>query len=179
MFSTKSTETKQKYETRSNSCSNCGAPVTSDSFFCQICGSEVTKEIISTDSRLETFKGYIQIIGIVEIVFGVIALFGALLMTIIVPLVVYSLSDSDYSSPTYLIPVVSVLIFGVAVMFYILAFACIISGSKLMQYKNSGRVGTMVIGALNLFNVPFGTIFGLAALYVLAQPEVIDLYTKS
>lgn len=175
MFSTKSTETKQRYETRSNHCSNCGAQVTSDSFFCQVCGSEVT---FSPNPRLETFKGYIQIIGAVEIVFGIIALFGALLVTFIVPLVFYSLSYSDYSS-TSLVRVVSILIFGVAVLLYILAFACIISGRKLLQYKNSGRIGTMIIGAFNLFNIPFGTLFGLAALYVLAQPEVMDLYTKS
>jgi hypothetical protein len=36
----------------------------------------------------------------------------------------------------------------------------------------------MVIAALNLFNVPFGTIFGIAALYVLSQSEVEQLYTK-
>jgi hypothetical protein len=49
---------------------------------------------------------------------------------------------------------------------------------NLLQYLNSGRIGTMVIAALNLFNFPFGTIFGIVALYVLFQPEVEQLYTK-
>ena len=47
-----------------------------------------------------------------------------------------------------------------------------------VQYKNSGRIGTMVIGTLNLDNVPFGTLFWIAALYFLSQPEVEQLYTK-
>ena len=178
MYRTKSTELKHRYETRSNSCSNCGAHVTSDSFFCQVCGSEVTLPSKELNSRLETFKGYIQVIGIVEIVFGIITLFGALLVTVVVPLVFYGLRYAN-DVPPYLLRFVIVLIFGIALLLYIFAFACIISGRKLLQYKNSGRIGTMIIGALNLFNVPIGTIFGIAALYVLSQPDVIDLYTKS
>jgi hypothetical protein len=58
------------------------------------------------------------------------------------------------------------------------AFVSIISGKHLLQYENSGRIGTMVIAALNLFNFPFGTVFAIAALYVLSQPEVEQLYTK-
>jgi hypothetical protein len=36
----------------------------------------------------------------------------------------------------------------------------------------------MVIATLNLFIFPFGTIFAIAALYVLSQPEVKQLYTS-
>ena len=178
MFSTKSTEVKQRYEGRSTSCSNCGAYVTSDSFFCQVCGSEVTSEIFSTDHRLETFKGYIQIIGIVEIVLGIFELIGGLVLTLLVPLVYYAVSQES-PSDLYIVRFVSIFLFGLALLLYIFALATIISGRKLMQHKNSGRIGTMIIGVLNLFNVPFGTVFGLAALYVLTQPEVIDLYAKS
>lgn len=39
-------------------------------------------------------------------------------------------------------------------------------------------IGTMVIATLNLFNFPFGTVFGIATLYILSQPEVEQLYTK-
>lgn len=86
----------------------------------------------------------------------------------------------EFDSPMVpgLIPVISVLVFVIAVVCLIYAFACILSGKRLLQYQNSGRVGTMVIGVLNLFNFPFGTIFGIAALYVLSQPEVEQLYSK-
>ena len=77
-----------------------------------------------------------------------------------------------------LIPVISVLLFVIAVVCFVYAFVSIISGKRLLQYQNSGRIGTMVIGALDLFNFPFGTVFGIAALYVLSQPEVVQLYTK-
>ncbi|MFX0086056.1 MAG: hypothetical protein ACFFAU_10290, partial [Candidatus Hodarchaeota archaeon] len=72
----------------------------------------------------------------------------------------------------------SVLLFFIALIVLAYAFAAILCGKRLLQYQNSGRIGTMVIAALNLFNIPFGTIFGVAALYVLSQPEVEQLYMK-
>jgi hypothetical protein len=36
----------------------------------------------------------------------------------------------------------------------------------------------MVMVILNLLNAPFGTVFGIAVLYVLSQLEVEQLYTK-
>ena len=75
-------------------------------------------------------------------------------------------------------PFLSVLVFSIAVLCFVYAFVSIISGKRLLQYESSGRIGTMVIGTLNLFNFRFGTYFGVAALYILTQPEVERLYTK-
>jgi hypothetical protein len=36
----------------------------------------------------------------------------------------------------------------------------------------------MVIAAINVFNFPIGTIFGLFALYVLSRPEVEELFSN-
>ncbi|UCG02660.1 MAG: hypothetical protein JSW11_01455 [Candidatus Heimdallarchaeota archaeon] len=61
-------------------------------------------------------------------------------------------------------------------MFLIFGIAQIVYGRRLLQYKSSGRIGTIVAGVLHLLNVPFGTAFGLAALFILTRPEVIDLF---
>ena len=52
----------------------------------------------------------------------------------------------------------------------------IVFGAGLMKYTKWGQMGTMVLGALNLLNVPFGTAFGIAALYYLTRPEAQDLF---
>lgn len=181
MFSTKSTNVNKQYEASSDYCTNCGAFIGPESFFCQSCGAKVT--VVTDSSRLQTFKGYIQVLAIVEIVFGIMALFAGLFVTFFVPFLFYVLRDEisaevgEYTSVN-VIALVSVLVFGIGLLLFVYAFASIISGRKLLQHKNSGRIGTMVIGALSLFNFPFGTFFGLAALYVLSQPEVEQLYTK-
>ena len=189
MYSTKSTDKQFDYQPASRYCSKCGSVVGSEDMFCASCGAELAARKASTyvagSSRLESFRGYIQIIGVVEIVFGVFALFIGLLLTFLAPLLYYLIQyeavEIEFENPTLIpqiAPIISVLLFGIALVCLVYAFVSILSGKRLLQYKNSGRIGTMVIGALNLFNFPFGTVFGLAALYVLSQPEVEQLYTK-
>ena len=186
MFSTKSTDKNVNYQPPSKFCSKCGSVIGSEDLFCQSCGFELavrkSSSYVSSSPRLESFKGYIQILGVVEIVFGVFALILGLLLSALVPLfyslIQYEVVEFDSPMLPRIAPLLSVLFFGLAVLCFVYAFVSILSGKRLLQYQNSGRVGTMVIGALNLFNFPFGTVFGIAALYVLTQPEVEQLYTK-
>jgi hypothetical protein len=116
---------------------------------------------------------------VVEIVFGIFALLIGSLLILVVPLLDYALQfETENSVPPELMPFLSVLLVGIAVVCFVYAFVSILSGKRLLQYDNSGRIGTMVIGALNLLNFPFGTLFGLAALFILSRPEVEQLYTK-
>jgi len=138
----------------------------------------VAPNVVSS-SRVQDYKGYIQIIGVVEIVFGIFALLIGSLLILVVPLLDYALQfETENSVPPELMPFLSVLLVGIAVVCFVYAFVSILSGKRLLQYDNSGRIGTMVIGALNLLNFPFGTLFGLAALFILSRPEVEQLYTK-
>ncbi|MFX0174024.1 MAG: hypothetical protein ACFE9L_19230 [Candidatus Hodarchaeota archaeon] len=153
---------------------------------CSNCGSKIARPVVpnvTSPSRLENYKQYIQIIGIVEIVFGIFALLIGFVLLLVVPLLNYALQfDIENSVPPELIPelmpFLAVLFGGIAVICFVYAFVSILSGKKMLQYDNSGRIGTMVIAALNLLNFPFGTVFGLAALVVLSRPEVEQLYMK-
>ena len=195
MYSTKSTDNQIDYRSASKYCSKCGAVVGSEDLFCASCGAELAARKprsydVVESSRLNSYRGYIQMIGVVEIVFGIFALLIGLALTCIVPLIYYLLSseaidfnamDVEIDNPVLfhkLLPFVSVVVFIIALVFFVYAFVSIISGKRLLQYQNSGRIGTMVIAALNLLNFPFGTIFAVAALYVLSRPEVEQLYTR-
>ncbi|MHA2156496.1 MAG: hypothetical protein ACXABU_14215 [Candidatus Hodarchaeales archaeon] len=118
-------------------------------------------------------------------IFGVFTLIIGVLLACCVPLLFYLLRSDfielESENPEILssiAPFLSVLLFGIALICLVYAFVSIISGKRLLQYENSGRIGTMVIAALNLLNFPFGTIFAIAALYVLSQPDVEQLYTN-
>jgi exosortase/archaeosortase len=118
------------------------------------------------------------------IVFGVFALLIGLLLAAVVPLLFYLIRsdvlefDTDMSMLLRIAPFISVILFVIALLFLLYAFVSILSGKRLLQYNNSGRVGSMVIGSLNLLNFPFGTIFCIASLYILSQPEVVQLYSN-
>lgn len=46
-----------------------------------------------------------------------------------------------------------------------------------MHYKNSDRIVTTIIGVFSMFIIPIGTIIGIAALYILTNPEAEPICT--
>jgi hypothetical protein len=181
-----------------NRCPNCGRNIGSDDIFCQSCGIELNKKIITesfknhlrTESdkeqlRVSEYRNYIQIFGIIEIVFGILGLIGGIFLILIGVFSAILISEGDdymgsmdsMDSSETIGVFVGVLLIIIALLLFAWAIGSLVSGMKLMQYKNSGRVGTMAIGALSLILFPFGTIFGLAVLYILTKPEVEQLFS--
>ena len=52
----------------------------------------------------------------------------------------------------------------------------IIGGAGLFSYKPWARILVMIVSALNCLNVPIGTAKGIYSLWVLMQPETIELF---
>jgi hypothetical protein len=163
-----------------NECPNCGELAKPNEFFCQSCGTALTRP---DRPRTKEIRGYIQIIGVVEIVFGIVGLLASAFLGFFAAFIpalmaegVFDTSESALTSQT-ITTFLAVFIAFIAIVFLIFSLAAILSGIKVMQYKNSGRIGTMIIGAFSLFLIPVGTIFGVAALYILTKPEVEPLFS--
>ncbi len=164
-----------------NQCPNCGEMAKPNEFFCQSCGTALTSP---QRPRTKEIRGYIQIIGTVEIVFGIVGIMGSLFIgffaafipTLMSEGALQSSEESSLFNSEAMASFLAILIGLVAILFIIFSITAILSGIKLMQYKNSGRIGTMIIGAFSLFIIPVGTIFGIAALYILTKPEVYPLF---
>ncbi len=161
-----------------NVCPNCGEFVKSKEFFCQACGTAITNP---SRPRTKEIKGYIQIIGTVEIVLGIIGVIGSIFLFFAGFLLAYLIegrySGNFESLPPETIAFLVVLTFAIiALIIVIFGIVAILSGIKLMQYRNSGRISTMIISAFSLFMFPVGTIFGIAAMYILTRPEIEPLF---
>lgn len=163
-----------------NKCPKCGEQVKFDDFFCQTCGTVLTSP---ERPKTKQLMSYIQIIGIVEIVLGIFSAFLGVLfafLAYIFPRLIEldEIQLEDISEPVAreLLNFVSILMIFLVVVCFLYAIAAIWFGIRLLQYKNSGRIGTMVMGALSLINIPLGTIFGLFALYILTKPEAEALF---
>lgn len=167
-----------------NECPNCGELAKPNEFFCQSCGTAISTS--PQRPRTKEIRGYIQIIGTVEIVFGIMGIIGSVflaLFTVFIPTLMTEgvfdpTEESSVLTSTTIVSFLVILLGLMALMFLIFSIASILSGIKLMQYKNSGRIGTMIIGAFSLFIIPVGTIFGVAALYILTKPEVFPLFEE-
>jgi hypothetical protein len=55
----------------------------------------------------------------------------------------------------------------------------VIGGIGLFSYRPWARILVMIVSALNCLNVPVGTAKGIYSLWVLMQPETIELFEGS
>ncbi|MFQ5629037.1 MAG: hypothetical protein ACE5I1_09775 [bacterium] len=55
----------------------------------------------------------------------------------------------------------------------------IIAGYGILKRKEWGRILSLILGVLNLINIPFGTILGIYTLYVLLNQETIDIFSDA
>ena len=55
----------------------------------------------------------------------------------------------------------------------------VIGGLGLFSFRSWARILVMIVSALNCLNVPIGTAKGIYSLWVLMQPETIELFENS
>ena len=55
----------------------------------------------------------------------------------------------------------------------------VIGGMGLFSYRPWARILVMIVSALNCLNVPVGTAKGVYSIWVLMQPETIELFENS
>jgi hypothetical protein len=55
----------------------------------------------------------------------------------------------------------------------------IIGGAGLFSYRPWARILVMIVSAMNCLNVPVGTAKGVYSIWVLMQPETIELFENS
>jgi hypothetical protein len=74
------------------------------------------------------------------------------------------------------LPILSLIGSFVGGLLAVLALPGILAGYGLLRRRNWGRMLALVIGMLNLFNVPIGTVLGAYALWVLLQEQAESLF---
>jgi hypothetical protein len=64
---------------------------------------------------------------------------------------------------------------ALAVFFTILSIPGFIGGVGLLKRKSWSRILMLIIAVMDLFLIPFGTLFGIYTIWVLMQDETITL----
>ena len=113
---------------------------------------------------------HVQIVAILSIVFGVLMAFLGLALFGII-------AGSGVASGEAEAMIVTGTV-GTAVggLFVILALPAIIGGIGLLKRRNWGRILILIVAALSLLNVPFGTAFGIYAFWVLMNDQSRPLF---
>jgi hypothetical protein len=65
------------------------------------------------------------------------------------------------------------------VLFLIMALPSLFAGLGLMRHARWARILALVLGAINLFNIPFGTALGIYTFWVLLNDQTQPLFGLS
>lgn len=111
---------------------------------------------------------HVPILGWIHIVSGAIFLvLGMLLFLLLGGIGLFAGRAGDPEAP-FILFIVGLFVGGIML---VMALPGVLAGWGLLKRKNWGRVLALIVGIINIFNVPIGTAIGVYTLYVLLQPE--------
>ena len=119
-------------------------------------------------------KQHVSFVGALHIGFGLLGLAGALAIFFGFQFL-FELVEHEPIAQKVLTYV------GNSLALIILFFSTlgVIGGMGLFSYRPWARILVMIVSALNCLNVPVGTAKGVYSIWVLMQPETIELFENS
>ena len=117
-------------------------------------------------------KKHVNIAGILQIVFGSLLVFGALIIAVVLGFI-----DQFAEDPTA-IKILAIISTPLVVLMLLFGAGMIAGGIGLFYCKRWARILTLVLGGIGLLNIPLGTLKGVYIIWVLVQPEAISLFRK-
>jgi hypothetical protein len=124
--------------------------------------------------KQRNMKQHVSLVGALHIGFGILGLVGALAIYFGFHFVFQFVEDEPIAQD-----VISYI--GNAIALFLLFFSSlgIIGGIGLFTYRPWSRILVMIVSAMNCLNVPVGTAKGVYSIWVLMQPESIELFDAS
>jgi hypothetical protein len=117
-------------------------------------------------------KQHVTVVGAANIGCGALGLLLACLSLVILIWLGNVADDTDAARFFDVIAIVAFIFLGV------LSVPSIIGGIGLLRGQEWARILVMILSVLNLFNIPIGTAIGVYSIWVLMQPETVELFTK-
>jgi hypothetical protein len=116
-------------------------------------------------------KQHVSFVGALHIGFGLLGIAGALAIFFGFQFL-FELVDHDPIAQKVLSYV------GNTIALITLFFSSlgVIGGAGLFSYRSWARVLVMIVSAVNCLNIPVGTAKGIYSIWVLMQPETIELF---
>ena len=121
-------------------------------------------------------SGHVRVLATLHIVFGVLGILGGLIVLVffggLAGLIGFVENDA---SRWIAIPILG----GIGTIVFVLSLPGIIAGVGLLRLAPWSRVLTIILSAIELLHVPFGTLLGAYGLWVLLSNEGERLFTRS
>jgi len=124
--------------------------------------------------KTRNMKQQVSFVGALHIGFGLLGLFGALAIFFGFQFIFEFVEDEP--EVQQVLSYVGNIIALILIFFSSLG---IIGGIGLFSYRPWARILVMIVSAMNCLNVPVGTAKGIYSIWVLMQPETIELFESN
>jgi hypothetical protein len=149
-------------------CTRCGRDTQERDNFCPACGVPL-KDIPMIPAK-NRIAGHLRLLGILWLALSAFRFIPGLILLVMV--------DNGMFQRDGAPPFLSPLLEGVAAGFLILALAGIVTGWGLLGKQPWARMAAIILGAVNLIEMPFGTALGIYTLWVLLPSESEQQYQQ-
>ena len=116
-------------------------------------------------------RQHVSFVGALHIGFGLLGVAGALAIFFGLQFLFQLVEDEPIAQN-----VLSFIGNSIGLILLFISTLGVIGGIGLFSYRSWARIMVMIVSALNCLNVPVGTAKGIYSLWVLMQPETIDLF---
>lgn len=119
---------------------------------------------------------HVRVLAWLNIVLGALGMLFALVMFAgaqILPAILMQFAGDDASIPMAVIQVIATVVTSIILL---MSLPCLVLGFGLHNFRPWARVLGLVLAAINLLNVPFGTAIALYSFWVLLKPETEALF---
>jgi len=117
-------------------------------------------------------ESHIKVIGLINIVFGILGFMAAGIVFIAVA------GGGFLSGDPKAMTITSIVAVSLSSIISIFSIPEIVAGWALLKMKSWGRILGIVIAILDLINIPIGTAFGIYALWVLLNEETEKIFKQ-
>jgi hypothetical protein len=126
-------------------------------------------------------RKHIQVVGILNIVWGSFGLIAALVILAVFGGVMGLIHAAVHGDPDayFAIPIVGVVGSMIVIILLVASIPSVLAGVGLLQMAPWARILTIVVSALHLLNIPFGTALGIYGLWVMLSDETIALFAPA
>ena len=119
---------------------------------------------------------HVKVLGVLYIVFSALGICAALFFGLIIGTASGIVAANGDADAAVALPIIGIA--GSALIIFLLAVSLpgLIAGVGLLKFKPWARILGIVLSAINLINIPIGTIFGGYGLWVLLNKDTERLF---
>jgi hypothetical protein len=118
----------------------------------------------------DKMQQHVTILGALYIAFGILGILAGTILFVVITGGGLISGDNDAMTITAIVGTV------LAAFLFLLSIPGIIGGIGLLNRKEWARILTLILGFLNLINIPFGTLLGAYTIWALMRPEAVQFF---